>query len=160
MSNYCCFRRGAQGQLSQCNVLRAVVKSHKGLINEQKYLRFRCFVRNYKNFSKFTWRNPCYEFCIVKLQPGIVYEKAKLKDTRQSTLSKRDALTGTLTQVPFCRKSYEHEFEHLCETVSEIMPKKEFVIQNLIMFSSIKSVLYYTKIMVITPGGAWWSVVN
>ena len=31
MSNYCCFRRGAQGQLFQCNVLRAVVKSHKGL---------------------------------------------------------------------------------------------------------------------------------
>ena len=31
MSNYCCFRRGAQGQLYQCNVLRAGIKSHKGL---------------------------------------------------------------------------------------------------------------------------------
>ena len=35
MSNYYCFRRAAQGQLSHCNrrnnVLRAVVKSHKGL---------------------------------------------------------------------------------------------------------------------------------
>ena len=31
MLNDCCFRRGAQGQLSQCNVLRAVVKSHKDL---------------------------------------------------------------------------------------------------------------------------------
>ena len=31
MSYYCCFRRGPQGQLFQCNVLRAVVKSHKAL---------------------------------------------------------------------------------------------------------------------------------
>ena len=50
---------------------------------------------------------------------------------------------------------YEHEFEHLCETASEIMSKKEFVIYNLVMFSSLKSVVYYTKIMVITPGGPW-----
>ena len=25
-------------------------------------------------------------------------------------------------------KNYEHDFEHLCETASEIMSKKEFVI--------------------------------
>ena len=91
------------------------------------------------------------------MQPGIAYEKAKVKDTRQSTLSKRDVYTETLTQVLSCRfwKSYEHEFEHLCETASEIMSKKEFVIWNLVMFSSLKSVLCYTKLMVITPGGAW-----
>ena len=102
-------------------------------------------------------KEPLLGFFIVKLQPGIAYEKAKVKDTRRSTLSKRDAYTGTLTQVLSCRfwKSYEHEFEHLCETASEIMSKKEFVIYNLVMFSSLKSVIYYTKIMVIIPGGPW-----
>ena len=55
-------------------------------------------------------------------------KKAKVKDTRRSTLSNRDAYTGTLTQVLSCRKSYKNEFEHLWETASEIMSKKEFVI--------------------------------
>ena len=44
-------------------------------------------------------KEPLLGFFIVKLQPGIAYEKAKVKDTRRSTLSKRDAYTGTLTQV-------------------------------------------------------------
>ena len=41
MSNDCSFRRGAQGQLSQCNrrniaaVLRAVVKHNRGLSGEK-----------------------------------------------------------------------------------------------------------------------------
>ena len=47
-----CFRRAAQGQLSQCNrrntatVLRAVVKFHKGLIKEKKVFAGGCFGRN------------------------------------------------------------------------------------------------------------------
>ena len=73
------------------------------------------------------------------------YEQAKVKDNRWSTLSKRDAYTATLTQLLSCRKSYEHEFEHLCETASEIMSKKEFVMQNLVMFSSLRSVPCYTN---------------
>ena len=69
-------------------------------------------------------------FFIVKLQPGIAYEKAKVKVTRRSALSKRDAYKETLTQVLSYRfwKSYEHEFEHVCEIASEIMSNKEFVI--------------------------------
>ena len=65
--------------------------------------------------------------------------------------------TQTLIQVLSCRfwKNYEHDFEQLCETASEIMSKKEFVIQNLVMFSSSKSVFCYTKIIVISPGGVW-----
>ena len=45
-------------------------------------------------------------------------------------------------------------FEHLCKTASEITSKKEFLIYDLVMFSSLKSVLCYTKIIVITPRGA------
>ena len=51
MSNDCCFRKAAQEQLSQCNrrtiaaVLRAVVKSHKGL-KEAKIFACGCSGRN------------------------------------------------------------------------------------------------------------------
>ena len=88
------------------------------------------FCKKFQKFLKIYMKEPLLRFFIVKLQPGVAYEKAKVKDTRRSTLSKRDAYTGTLTQVLSCRfwKSYEHEFEHLCETASEIMSKKEFVI--------------------------------
>ena len=58
------------------------------------------------------------------MQPGIAYKKAKVKVT-WATLSKRDAYTETLRQILFFRfwKNYEHDFEHLCETASEIMSK-------------------------------------
>ena len=51
MSNDCCFRKAAQEQLSQYNgriiaaILRAVVKSHKGL-KEAKVFACGCFGRN------------------------------------------------------------------------------------------------------------------
>ena len=44
---------------------------------------------------------------------------------------------------------YEHDFEYLCETASEIMSKKD-IISNLVIFSSLKSVLRYAKMIVIT----------
>ena len=88
------------------------------------------FCKKFQKFLKFYMKEPLLGFFIIKLQPAIAYEIAKVKDTRQSTLLKRDAYTETLTQVLSCRfwKSYEHESEHLCETASEIMSKKEFVI--------------------------------
>ena len=53
ISNNYCFRKAAQGQLSQCNkrntVLRGVLKSHKNL-NRTKVFAFWCCVRNIKNF--------------------------------------------------------------------------------------------------------------
>ena len=68
--------------------MRAVVKSHKYL-KGTKVFAFGCLVRNFKKkFSLF----------VVKLQPGIVYKKAKVKVT-WGTLSKRDAYTETLTQI-------------------------------------------------------------
>ena len=51
MSNDCCFHRAAQEQLSQCNrriiaaVLRAVVKSYKGL-KESKVFACGCSERD------------------------------------------------------------------------------------------------------------------
>ena len=58
MSDDYCFRRAAQGQLSQRNrrntatVLRAVVKSHNGL-KGTKVFACGCSGRNLKNLSKF-----------------------------------------------------------------------------------------------------------
>ena len=74
------------------------VKSHKGLKGTEVFA-FGCSVRNLKNFSKFTGRNPCCSAFIVTLQPGIAYKKAKVKVTR-ATLSKnrrlhRDSYTRT-----------------------------------------------------------------
>ena len=70
------------------------------------------------------------------LSLGVAYKKAKVK-VFWATLSKRDAYTEILTQIFSCRfwKSYKHDFEHLCETASEIMSRKEFFIYNLVMFS-------------------------
>ena len=42
-------------------------------------------------------------------------------------------------------KNYEVNFEHLCETASEVISKKEFVTYNLVMFSSLKSVFVTPK---------------
>ena len=71
--------RAAKGELSHCNrrntLLRAVVKSHKGLKGGKAFV-FGFSVRNIKNFSKFTGRNPCRSPFIVKLQPGIAYKKS------------------------------------------------------------------------------------
>ena len=78
MSNDYCFRRAAQGQLSQCNrgntvsVLRAVAKSRKDL-KGVKVLACRCSGSNLKNFSKLTGKSPCWSSFIVKLQPGRAY---------------------------------------------------------------------------------------
>ena len=60
-----CFCRATQEQLSQCcsrntaTVLRAVVKSHKGL-KGTKVFACGCSGRNLNNFSKFTGKSPCW----------------------------------------------------------------------------------------------------
>ena len=103
MSNDCCFRRDAQGQLLQCNrrntvtVLKTLVKSPKGL-NGTKVFACGCFRRNLKNFSKSEGKSPCWSPFTVKLRPVIAFKKNKVKITR-STLSKRDPYTETFTQV-------------------------------------------------------------
>ena len=104
--------------------MRAVVKSH-GDLKGIKAFAFGCSVRNLKNFFTI-YRSPCKNPFVVKLQPGIAYKKAKVK-ANWATLSKRD-YTDTLTQILSCTfwKNYEQDFEHLCETVSEIMSRKEF----------------------------------
>ena len=100
MTNDCCFRWAAQGQLPQCNrrnivtVLRTVVKSHKGL-KGTKVFACGCFGRNIKK----------------KLRPVIAFKKSKVKIT-QSNLSKRDAYTKSLIQlfsVNF-EKNYENDY--------------------------------------------------
>ena len=103
MSNDCCFRRAAQGQLPQCNrrnivtVFKTVVKSHNGL-KGTKAFGCGCFGRNLKNLSKFAGNSPCWSPFIVKLRPVIAFKKNKVKITR-STLSKGDTYTESLTQV-------------------------------------------------------------
>ena len=65
MSNDYCFRRAAQGKLSQRNkrntatVLRAVVKSHNCL-KGTKVFACGCSGRNLKSFSKFAGKSPCW----------------------------------------------------------------------------------------------------
>ena len=114
MSDYYCFRRAAQGQLSQCNrrntatVLTAVVKSHNGL-KGTKVSACGYSGRNFKleNFSKFAGKNPCWGPFIVKLQPVIAYKRLLCQLYQQ-----RDAYTKTLSQaLPVnLEKNYEHGY--------------------------------------------------
>ena len=91
-------------------VLRAVVKSHKGL-KGAKVFACGSFGRNLKNFSKFAGNSPWWSPFIVKLRPVIAFKKNKVKITR-SNLSKRDAYTETLTQVFSVNfeKNHEHDY--------------------------------------------------
>ena len=99
MSDDYCFRRAAQGQLSQCNrgntatVLRAAVKSHNSL-KETKVFASGCSRRNLENLSKFAGKSPCWGPFIVKLQPVIAYKRLL-----GQLYQKRDAYTETLTQI-------------------------------------------------------------
>ena len=78
MSNDCCFRRAAQGQLPQrsrrniVTVLRTVVKSHKGL-KGTKVFACEYFGRNPKNFSKFAGKSPWWSPFIAMLRPVIAF---------------------------------------------------------------------------------------
>ena len=82
MPDYYCFRRVAQGELSQCNrrntaiVLRAVVKSHNGLKGTKLFV-CGCSGRNFKIklFSKFAGKSLCWGPFTVKLQPVITYKR-------------------------------------------------------------------------------------
>ena len=62
-------------------VLRAVVKSHKGL-KGAKVFACGSFGRNLKNFSKFAGNSPWWSPFIVKLRPVIAFKKNKVKITR------------------------------------------------------------------------------
>ena len=112
MSDDYCFRRAAQGQLSQCNrgntatVLRAAVKSHNGL-KETKVFASGCSRRNLENLSKFAGKSPCWGPFIVKLQPVIAYKRLL-----GQLYQKRDAYTETLTQILSVNfeKKYEHDY--------------------------------------------------
>ena len=131
MSNDCCFRRAAQGQLPQCSrrnivtVLRTVVKPHKGL-KGTKVFACECFGRNLKNFSKFARKSPWWNLFILKLGPVIAFKKTRLKITR-SNLSKRDPCTETLTQIFSAdfEKKYEHDY-------SARLPLKQCQIKSLL----------------------------
>ena len=74
MSNYYCFRRAAQVELSQCNrrnnVLRAVVKFNKCL-KGTKVLAFWVFCKKSKKFLKIYTEEPLLE----TFYPFIGFEK-------------------------------------------------------------------------------------
>ena len=129
MSDDYCFRRAAQGQLSQCNrrntatVLRAVVKSHNGL-KGNKVFACGCSRRNLKNLSKFAGKSLCWAPFIVTLQP-VIAQKRLLGQLYQ----KRDAYTESPSKalpVNF-ENNYEHGDLHLYGTATEIMSNKELV---------------------------------
>ena len=145
-----CFRRATQSQCNRRNtetVLRAVVKPHKGL-KGTKVIVCGCSGRNLKNFSKFAAELESF-YCKVAAGNSL-QKKAKVKVTRPILSKKRrlhrDPYTSTFMQI---LKKLRHDFEHLCETASEIMSKKEFI-YNSVMFSSLTSVLRYIKIIMIT----------
>ena len=109
MSNDYCFRRIAQGQLSQCNrrntatVMRAVVKSHK-VLNGTKVFACGCSGRNLKNFSKLTGKSPCWSPFILKLQPGIAYKtETQSKGYSVNFIKKATLNRDTITQVFYCK---------------------------------------------------------
>ena len=114
MSDYYCFCRSAQGQLSQCNrrntatVLRAVVKSHSGL-KGTKVFACECSGRNFKlkNFSKFAGKSSCWGPFILQLQLVIAFVRLL-----GQLYQKNDAYTETLTQVlPVnFEKNDEHDY--------------------------------------------------
>ena len=106
MSNYCCFRRAAQEQLSQCysrnfaTVLRAVVKSPQSL-KGTKVFACRYFGKNLKNFSKFRGKSPCWSSFIVKLQTIIAFKKKPKSRLLSQFYQKKKKTSG---------KNYEHDY--------------------------------------------------
>ena len=107
MSNDCCFRRAAQGQLPQrsrrniVTVLRTVVKSHKGL-KGTKVFACGCFGRNLKNFSKFAGKSTCWSPFIVKFRPVIAFKKKKQgKDYSVNYIKKRRLYGDSYTSINF-----------------------------------------------------------
>ena len=120
MPNDCRFRWHAQGQLPQCNsrnivtVLRTVVKSHKCL-KGTKVFACGCFGRNPKNFSKFAGNSPWWSPFIVKLRPVTAFKRKQGKDYSVKSIKKKK----------FWKKLWTRLF---CETVSEIMSNKKFII--------------------------------
>ena len=96
--------------------------------------------RNLENFSNFAAELESF-YCKVAAGNSL-QKKAKVKVTRPILSKKRrlhrDSYTSTFMQI---LKKLWHDFEHLCETASEKMSTKEFVIYNSVMFSSLTSVL-------------------
>ena len=99
MSEDYCFRRAAQGQLSQrdrrdsATVLRAVVKSHNRL-KGTKVIACGCSRRNLKKFSKFAGKSACWGTFVVTSKRVIAYKRLLGK-----LYQKRDANSETLTQL-------------------------------------------------------------
>ena len=133
ISNYYCFHRASQGQLSQCyrrnHVLKAVVKFHKG-VKGIKVFAFWVFCNKSQNFIKINRKEPLLWSFYCRAVAWNSLSKNQSKGYSEGNFIKRDAYTETLTQVFSCTfwKNYKHDFERLCETASEIMSKKEFVI--------------------------------
>ena len=102
MTDYYCFRRVVQEQLTQCNrrntvtVLRAVVKSHNGL-KGTKLFACGCSGKILKNFSEFAGKTPCW---------GSFYCKVA------TCFQKCDANTETLTQAISVnsKKNFDHNY--------------------------------------------------
>ena len=72
LCNSPCWPLGSRLHVNHSNVLRTVVKSHKGL-KGTKVFACGCFGRNLKNFSKFAGKSPCWSPFIVKLRPVIAF---------------------------------------------------------------------------------------
>ena len=100
MSNDYCFRRAAQGKLSQRNwrntatVLRAVVKSHNCLKGTKVFACGCCLWKKSQKVFKICRKEPVLGSFIAKLQPVIAYKRLL-----GQLYQKRDAYTETLTQL-------------------------------------------------------------
>ena len=103
VSNYCCFCRNAQGQLSRCNILMAVVKYHKGL-KETKVFAFWIFCKKFQKFLKFYMKEPLLGFFYCKAAACNSLWNSQSKGYSAINFIKkrclhRDSYTSTFLQV-------------------------------------------------------------
>ena len=76
LCNSPCWPLGGTLHVNNSNVLRTVLKSHKGL-KGTKVFACRCYGRNLKNFSKFAGKSLWWSLFIVKFRPVIAFKKTR-----------------------------------------------------------------------------------
>ena len=105
-----CFRRAAQGQLSQrekcCNSFESYGKISSSSKRNKSVCRW-VFWKKSQDFSKFAVKSPCQGLFIVKLQHVMAYKRL-LGQLSQ----KRDTYMEALTQL--LSVNFEKKYEHDC----------------------------------------------
>ena len=113
------------GKIATATILRAVIKSHKGLKGAKV---FACGYswRNIKIFSKFTGKSPCWSKVAAWKS---LFLKSRNKDYSVN-INKTEAPTLRLLHK-YLPVNFENimntNFEHLCENASEMLSKRGFV---------------------------------